>query len=63
MLQRHLFAHTHPSTKVEVEEEEEKRDEKSISQEVRQRAAGMWKDKSLGKSPGKANAAYRCKEH
>lgn len=56
---------THPSTKVEEEEEEEEenRDEKSISQEVRQRAAGMWKDKSLGKSPGKANAAYRCKEH
>lgn len=50
---------THPSREVE----EEKTDEKEISQEIRQRAAGMLKDKSLGKAAGKANAAYRCKEH
>lgn len=48
---------------------EKKKDEKQISQEIRLTiyererntgVAGMLKDKSLGKSPGKANAAYRC---
>lgn len=46
----------HPSREVE----EEKTDDKEISQERRQGAAGMLKDKSLGKSAGKANAAFGC---